>query len=300
MAIAYATPPPSEVIGTAGNDRLYGSKGADRVDGLGGVDTFVTTGASYLSLHRERDARGDSVWMVGADTLVNIEYVEFSEFRVRLDDPVHLQPTQHANSLGADVLIGNDLGYALSGGEGDDLFTGNGGNDTLYGGKGNDTAVYRGKRADYKLSVDTVSRLVVVSDQTVGRDGQDTLSSIETLRFADGELAVSSLLAAVPAQPALPADQTSPAKDDGVWRAYFTSAKYDFESLTWDVKTDRTWVDSNAFLGVLLFADNVTSASAVSSETFDPLIEAASDEFVDLMGLANRNSWKCFDGCFEP
>lgn len=51
MSSVFATPPPGEVIGTAGDDRLYSGKAADRVDGLGGVDTFVA-GGYYPSLHR--------------------------------------------------------------------------------------------------------------------------------------------------------------------------------------------------------------------------------------------------------
>lgn len=311
-AFVYIPPPPGEVIGTAGDDRLSSGKAADRVDGLGGIDTFIAS-AYYPSLHRESDSGGNMVWMVGADTLVNIEYVEFYDLRVRLDDPVHLQPTQHAHTPGADVLIGNDLAYALAGGDGDDMFTGHGGDDALYGGKGHDTAVYRGKRADYALSVDTVSQWVYVNDQTAGRDGQDTLSSIETLRFADGDVAVSSLLAAVPAGPALAAlpaptaDQTSPDHGEGVWKVVVTSAKYEFGSTIWEVKTDREWVSSSApavMYVALGTAAGVPPASSDAADSFDLVIDMAidmaTDQFVDLVGLADRQPWMFSSGFMEP
>lgn len=192
---------PGEVTGTAGDDRLYGGKGADRIDGREGVDTFFV-GTLFAETLVTRDG---SSTIVGAgayrDTLVNVEFIQFADVLVRLDDPVLQQTVQHARSEGADLLIGNDLGYTLDGRGGDDVFIGNGGDDSLYGGKGNDTAVYRGNRAEYEIEYDAASGHVFVHDQVSGRDGSDRLHGIETLRFADGDLALQSFPAALPAVP---------------------------------------------------------------------------------------------------
>ena len=192
---------PGEVNGTAGDDRLYGGKGADRVDGREGVDTFFV-GTPFAETFVARDG---SSTIVGAgayrDMLVDVEFIQFADVLVRLDDPVLQQTVQHVRSEGADLLIGNDLGYTLEGRGGDDVFIGNGGDDSLYGGKGNDTAVYRGDRADYEIEYDTASGHVFVHDQTSGRDGSDRLHGIEALRFADGELALQPAAAALPAVP---------------------------------------------------------------------------------------------------
>jgi Ca2+-binding RTX toxin-like protein len=70
---------------------------------------------------------------VGDDTLFNVEQVQFIDRLVALDDPVLLQPAQHVWTEGDDILVGNDQGYELSGGSGNDVLTGNGGDDGLYG-----------------------------------------------------------------------------------------------------------------------------------------------------------------------
>ena len=184
---------PKNVIGTAADDRLYGGKGADQVDGGEGDDTFVV-GANFGDCVVSRDGQTTTVGAAPyADSLVNVESIQFADLLIRLDDPVLLQPVQHAWGAGADTLIGNDWGYSLKGGEGDDVFFGNGGDDSLYGGKGNDTAVYRGNRADYVIQYDLANRQIVVHDLVAGRDGNDRVFDIETLRFADMQIALAPL-----------------------------------------------------------------------------------------------------------
>ena len=295
MPDLYTKPPPGEVIGTAGDDRLYSGKAADRVDGLGGVDTFVT-GSIYASLHRELDGAGNSVWMVGDDTLVNIEFVQFSDLLIRLDDPVLLQAVQHAGTTGPDVLVGDDRGYVLSGGEGDDVLTGNGGDDALYGGKGNDSAVYRGHRADYRLSYDTYSQQLFVSDQTPGRDGRDVLISIEALRFADGEISVASLLATIPAPRGEPA---APGSKDWVWTTYGIAMTNDNAPNAWAVESTRTVAygggqalnPSSAEVTQVNWTTNVVTAAELTTYEDVP---------VDLVGLSHHRPWFEVDRTCEP
>lgn len=294
MADPYVIqPPPGEVTGTAGDDRLYSGKAADRVDGLGGVDTFVA-GGLFTSYQLERQVIGGQVvWQVGGDTLLNVEFIEFGDRLVALDDPVLQQATRHTMTDGADLLVGNDWGYTLNGGVGDDTLIGNGGDDTLYGGKGNDTAVYRGNRADYSVGYDTLTQLYYVRDQVSGRDGNDVLgggafNSMETLRFADGEIALAPFFVATPAAPA-------------------TAPLLLVPSTTSDISSG-TAVELLYFLATgihLDFAVGNTTTSyglGITSIAVDQVIEAVSliDELVDIVGLPGHRPWMRIDTYCEP
>ena len=78
-------------------------------------------------------------------------------------------------SAGDDEITGNTAGNTI---------TGNAGNDVIDGGDGSDTAVFRGNIADYTI-VDNGDGTRTVTDSVAGRDGMDTLSNVENLRFAD-------------------------------------------------------------------------------------------------------------------
>ncbi|QJE00148.1 DUF4214 domain-containing protein [Massilia forsythiae] len=98
-----------------------------------------------------------------------------------------------AGTSGADTLTGTDA---------DDTFEGNGGNDMINGGNGNDTAVFHGVRNNYNFSVLANGDLVVASKD--GSDGTDTLSSIETLRFADLSMSHADVVATATGSPMVP------------------------------------------------------------------------------------------------
>lgn len=72
-----------------------------------------------------------------------------------------------------------------------DLFTSTTGNDSWAGGAGRDTAAFHGRVAEYQIRAGAGSALV--SDQAAGRDGADTLSGVERLKFADAMVALDSL-----------------------------------------------------------------------------------------------------------
>lgn len=83
---------------------------------------------------------------------------------------------------GADLLFGDQGNDIISGGAGGDTITGGAGNDNIVGDAGTDTAVFTGPIENYAFGTvgDTLS--ITVSDLT-GLDGDDTLATIETLRF---------------------------------------------------------------------------------------------------------------------
>lgn len=86
---------------------------------------------------------------------------------------------------GSDTINGNALDNTLTGGRG---------NDVLIGGEGFDWAVYSGSLSGYRVANDSVGVRVV--DITAGRDGIDTLTSVERLKFTDMNLAFDVLGAA--------------------------------------------------------------------------------------------------------
>jgi Ca2+-binding RTX toxin-like protein len=119
------------------------------------------------------------------DTIVNIENVDLTG---NFNDIIYGNSADNefkANN-GADTLYG---------GSGDDLLIGGAGNDVLDGGEGNDTASFSGNRSDYRIMFDTTSGSYTVADRRlVQEDGQDTLTNVEFLAFADGTFNVSNVL----------------------------------------------------------------------------------------------------------
>ena len=83
------------------------------------------------------------------------------------------------------ILTGDDNANTLTGGNLNDTLTGGKGNDALNGGNGIDTAVFSGTFAQYTIAVNPAGN-GTVTDNVAGRDGTDTLTSIERLQFADG------------------------------------------------------------------------------------------------------------------
>ncbi len=85
--------------------------------------------------------------------------------------------------------IGTPADDVLNGSIGDDTFTGGAGNDTLMGGAGNDVAIFSGNQIDYEFSLNSNGQIIVHDMNTAnGDEGLDTLSGIETFRFADNDI----------------------------------------------------------------------------------------------------------------
>ncbi len=92
--------------------------------------------------------------------------------------------TSVTGGTGDDTIIGS---------VGDDTLAGAAGDDALDGGAGDDMSVFTGNWADYTITQS--GDVTTVTDNRAGSpDGTDTLSGIETLRFADGDLAIADAL----------------------------------------------------------------------------------------------------------
>jgi ELWxxDGT repeat protein len=109
----------------------------------------------------------------------------------------------------ADRLVGDRRANQLLGGGGDDEISGGGGGDTLGGGRGDDrleggegsdVALYAGSAAAYAVITSADGRSAWVRDRNPldGDEGVDALRDVEQLRFADGTVEPSALIAVGP------------------------------------------------------------------------------------------------------
>ena len=110
-----------------------------------------------------------------------------------IDSVVSLTLADFAAGQGANVdVTGNSLGDVITGDSGANVIAGAAGNDTIDGGAGADTAVFSGNWSDYTIST-TGPGITTVSDNVPGRDGTDSVTNVETFRFANGSFAVANI-----------------------------------------------------------------------------------------------------------
>jgi T5SS/PEP-CTERM-associated repeat protein len=219
-----------QIIGNAGDDNLTGGDLSDKLDGGGGDDTLdagagddvvqggdgddLIIGGSglgndsldggadvdtvkYASATKDIDvnlttgtASGDPA--IGFDTLANIENVIGGAG----NDTITGNSANNflEGGAGNDKIAGLAGDDKLVGGSGDDELTGGAGNDLLAGGGGEyrDTAVFSGNFDDYEVAFGDGGE-VFVTDLRPDGDGTDTLVDIESVRFADKEVATGDL-----------------------------------------------------------------------------------------------------------
>jgi serralysin len=84
-------------------------------------------------------------------------------------------------------VIGSPQADQITGNGSANSFTGGGGNDTINGGAGIDTAIYSGTASQYQITTGTQAAVV---DKTTGRDGTDSLTNVERLKFSDTNVAL--------------------------------------------------------------------------------------------------------------
>ena len=84
-------------------------------------------------------------------------------------------------------LLGTANDDKIFGYDGNDRINGVRGNDTINGGAGIDIAIYSGTASQYQITTGTQAAVV---DKTTGRDGTDTLTNVERLKFTDTNVAL--------------------------------------------------------------------------------------------------------------
>jgi len=183
------------LVGGAGADTFVVKPGNDVIDGGAGSDTVIFSGnSSAYTIGLNNGAltvRGPD----GTDTLTNVESLRFADSTVLASSITSStlggQTPNGAGALnsgsGGATLTGNAGNDTLNGGAGNDTLTGNAGNDVLNGGAGIDTAVFSNTYAHYAITTAS-SGATAIS----GPDGNDTLTNIEILRFADRQMVITS------------------------------------------------------------------------------------------------------------
>lgn len=204
------------LTGTAGNDTLSGSAAfdalgnpiSDAVDGLGGIDSFVLTGA-LASYSLAIDGNGTLVVSGpdGTDTLTGIEMLQATDgvypvgLLVGFSQPSLTGLTASSSaSSGDDYLVGGVQRDAIGGGTGNDTIAGLLGTDTLFGNAGNDLLLggdgadqleggagndlLFGGAGDDLLRGDIID--VTGNDTLLGEDGSDWLDAGAGNDWLDG------------------------------------------------------------------------------------------------------------------
>ncbi|MFO1329537.1 MAG: calcium-binding protein [Rubrivivax sp.] len=161
---------------TAALEGFDGRAGNDTLDGLGGTD-LVSYRASPAAVNVNLATGSATDGFGGTDTLRNIEWVRGT---VTGNDTI-------TGSALANTLEGFEGNDSLSGGDGDDLLDAGTGNDTVEGGIGNDTLVVLGDFADYARLSPTINDTVLIN---AASGEQITMRNVETVRFADGDVAI--------------------------------------------------------------------------------------------------------------
>jgi len=132
----------------AGNDFLYGSNGAERLEGFSGNDTmFGSTGNDTLDGGEGADILNAGL---GSDTVIGASG----------NDTL-------LGEAGDDWLDGGLGRDTLVGGDGNDMLYGNGDQDSISGGRGSDK-LYGGTESDCFIYVS-------IKDSTVAKSGRDTI-----------------------------------------------------------------------------------------------------------------------------
>ncbi|MBI2978475.1 MAG: hypothetical protein HYY38_06570, partial [Rhodospirillales bacterium] len=216
-----------KIFGTDGNDVIYGHNREEFIDGGAGNDTIIGEGGADVIVGGEGDDKlkggggaDDLFGGAGNDTLEGGE--------------------------GADRLFGGEGDDTLEGGEGADILVGGAGNDVLEGGESGhdsqgDIAVFSGLREQYIITQNPDGSFTV-HDMFAGRDGTDTVRTVENFQFADGTIADENLLATNPKTFLLDIDAALTDADGSEALSITVSGLPEGASLTFGTKNpDGTW-----------------------------------------------------------
>lgn len=192
--------------GGSGDDTLEGGQDNDMLDGGDDTDTavFANAFADYTIIENNDGSFTitDTLGTDGTDSLVNIEFAQFSDqiFDLSQLPPVFTEGNDLADGTsgddildalggndrvngleGNDTIFGRDGNDNLTGGAGNDILNGGDGADTLIGGSGAD--VLNGGEGfdtvDYRGSVSASVRFNVDTGGTLGDASGDTFTGVE-------------------------------------------------------------------------------------------------------------------------
>ncbi len=140
---------------------------------------------------------------IDTDILISIENAEGGAGNDTIfgnDDTNRLRGMEGFDNIdgggGNDHIEGNEGNDDLDGGSGDDRLAGGAGNDVVIGGTGNDTLVLAGDLQDYTVVANPDGTFTFI-DSVAGRDGTDTVSTIERIAFSDADVGLWALVGSI-------------------------------------------------------------------------------------------------------
>ncbi|MGK7867201.1 hypothetical protein [Falsiroseomonas sp. E2-1-a20] len=170
-----------QVHGTAFSDVIVGDDGDNWIRGNGGWDTLVggagfdVADFTYIQPQSSFD-RGIIANLTDSTIAASrYLYIQSNEVIDYWGDAIRI--------LEIEGIAGTQLRDTFLGNNDPNMFWGLGGNDALIGGGGVDAAVYLHPRSEYSVTFDN---FFGQRYEVIGPEGQDTLSSVEHLLFADG------------------------------------------------------------------------------------------------------------------
>ena len=111
------------------------------------------------------------------------------------------QPYTYKSQYLQDITLTGTNASGIKGNAQPNVLNGNDSNNTIEGAAGNDTVdckggtgdkvIFTGSRAEYTITVN--SGIITIQDNTANRDGTDTATNCEILKFVDQEVAASTL-----------------------------------------------------------------------------------------------------------
>jgi len=110
--------------------------------------------------------------MVGYESLIDPDFR--GTFSLQFNKEL---PYTHKSQYYVDATLTGNKNSGLLGNDADNILRGNAGNNIIDGGGGTDTVIFQGKKEEYEITDN------IVKDTILGRDGTDTLISIESIQF---------------------------------------------------------------------------------------------------------------------
>jgi Ca2+-binding RTX toxin-like protein len=180
--------------GSYGDDRLVGGAGADVLNG----NVFFNWNAA-ITYEGEPDSSNDGFDVASYESATSGVRASLRDASLNTGDAAgdsYVLIEGLAGSAFDDILEGDKNSNSLEGGAGDDTLIGTAGfwnfyTDTLDGGEGFDTAVLSALRAAYIVTYDAPTQTFSL----VSNVDSAQVRNIEALQFADGTIAVASLVA---------------------------------------------------------------------------------------------------------
>jgi hypothetical protein len=191
--------------GGDGNDLLDGGTGADRMEGGRDKDIYIVDSVLDVVNENISNALGGgwsdevrSSITFDLSTHLNIEVLRLTgtaDINGIANSGNNFVFGNSGNNIlrgrdGNDRMEGGDGNDTLDGGRGSDTLTGGAGSDRIDGGDGLDVAIFGGNLSDYTFSVAGPSFFVQDMNLANGNEGNDLVSNVEVLRFADGDFGV--------------------------------------------------------------------------------------------------------------